>query len=508
MGRVFFAAIVFGGLVLSSICFGYSGGSGTEEDPYQIATAEDMNQIGLNYQDWDKHFKLTADINLSAYTGTQFSRIGTDDKHAFSGVFDGNRHTISNFTYTAESGDYIGIFGNVSNTGKIENVSLVDVNITGHNYVGGLVGINNGSISNCYSTGTVSGGSNSWIVGGLVGYNQGTIANCHSTGTVSDSSYSDMLGGLVGYNKGTIDNCNAKGDVSGGYNSVCLGGLVGWNEGGIRNCNSTATVTSDGDYSYYLGGLVGYTYGGGIRECSSTGNVTGGDYSYYLGGLIGGNERAVFIMYCYSTGNVRGGYESDYVGGLVGENANDSYVIDCYATGEVAGDYDVGGLVGINDNSYIEECYSSGSVSGYMYVGGLLGWNNGGTTTDSFWDIETSGQSWSAGGTGKTTAEMKLKSTFTAANWSFAGDTANSTDYVWRMCIDGVNYPLLWWQFNMADFTCPDGVSFIDFAILANVWLSDPTQVNWNERCDIAEPQDSVIDILDLAVFTQYWLED
>jgi hypothetical protein len=74
------------------------------------------------------------------------------------------------------------------------------------------------------------------------------------------------------------------------------------------------------------------------------------------------------------------------------------------------------------------------------------------------------------------------------------------------MCVDGVNYPLLWWQFDIADFTCPDGVDFIDFAVFANAWLSDPTQVNWNGRCDIAEPTDNVINFLDLAVFAQHWL--
>ncbi|MDD5327378.1 MAG: GLUG motif-containing protein [Phycisphaerae bacterium] len=538
MGRVFWAAIVVWGLVLSSICFGYSGGSGTAEDPYLISTAEDMNQIGCNYQDWDKYFKLTADINLSAYTGTQFSRIGTDAKHAFSGVFDGNGHTISNFAYTVESGDYIGIFGSVSNTGIIENVSLVDVNVIGNNYVGGLVGHNEGTISNSSVTGTVSG---SYMAGGLVGYSeQGSIINCYSTIAVTSGYSPYCLGGLIGGNDGTISDCNSTGTVTGGDCSYYLGGLVGQNRGGISDCTSTATVTggdcsyylgglagyytpglllsgvfncdstgtvTGGDYLHYIGGLVGYTYGGGIGECSSTGNITGGDYSYGLGGLLGGNERAVFVRCCYSIGAVSGGYSSDCVGGLMGENINDSYVTDCYATGDVIGGYDVGGLVGINDHSYIYECYSSGSVSGYMFVGGLLGWSYNGETINSFWDVNTSGQSWSAGGTGKTTAEMMTESTFTDAVWDFVGETANGTDDFWRMCVDGVNYPLLWWQFNTADFTCPDGVNFIDFAILANVWLNNSWQDNWDYRYDIAEPQNGVIDVLDLAIFTQHWLE-
>jgi hypothetical protein len=91
-----------------------SGGSGASNDPYLISTAGDMNQIGCNNTDWDKHFKLTADINLCAYTGTQFNRIGIDTEHAFGGVFDGNGHTIKGFTYTAEDSDFIGIFGDAN----------------------------------------------------------------------------------------------------------------------------------------------------------------------------------------------------------------------------------------------------------------------------------------------------------------------------------------------------------------------------------------------------------
>jgi len=141
-----------------------------------------MNQIGRNFTDWDKCFKQIADINLSAYTGTQFFRIGPDAKHAFSGVFDGDEHTISGFTYTAADRDYIGVFGNISAAGRVENVSLVDVNTIGDGEVGGLAGYSYSTI-NCYSTGTVSG---TYYVGGLSGYSYyGSISNCYSTGTVS-----------------------------------------------------------------------------------------------------------------------------------------------------------------------------------------------------------------------------------------------------------------------------------------------------------------------------------
>lgn len=486
MIRSFRAAVIIGGLVLSSICFGYSGGSGTPEDPYLISTAEDMNQIGLNYTDWDKYFILTADISLSACTGTQFNRIGTDAKHAFSGVFDGDGHTISNFTYTAETGDYIGIFGNVDTFGMVGSVSLVNVNVVGRNYVGGLVG-----------------------------YSRGAVINCNSTGAVTGAYY---VGGLVGYNGGSINNCYSTGNVNGGYNSQYLGGLVGINcevdmyyyGGAIFDCCSTGNVTG-GAYSRYLGGLVGWNFSR-IGDCYSIGNVTGGDYSYDLGGLVGYNGGGDdwyynnIVSYCYSTSVVSGGYNSDCLGGLLGENGEQGYVADCYATGEVAGDYDAGGLVGINDHGYIYICYSSGSVSGYMFVGGLLGWNYGGGIMDSFWDVETSGQSWSAGGTGKTTAEMMTKSTFTDAGWDFMGETDNGTEDIWRLCVDGVKYPLLWWQFSRADFICPDGVNFVDYSFFAERWLN--TDCANNNYCDGTDFDFSdTVDMTDLETFCSHWLE-
>jgi len=430
----------------------YSGGSGAPEDPYLISTPADMNQIGRNYTDWDKCFELTADINLSAYTGTQFSRIGIDARHAFSGVFDGNGHTISGFTYTAPTRDYIGIFGN--NRGIVENVSLVDVNVTGRSYVGGLAGYLDGS-----------------------DYSDGEISNCNSAGSVSGSQFVGGLVGCVGSNDYWcyINNCYSTSVVTGGNGSAYLGGLVGQIvNGDIRYCSSTGAVTS-GNNSQYLGGLVGgisstsggdeYWCEGDISYCYSTCAVTGGDESENLGGLVGGNSYSYgSISDCYSTGTVTGGYDSDSLGGLMGYEENCD-IADCYANGEVVGDYDAGGLVGLIESyDSITTCYSSGRVSGYMFVGGLVGWINGEQDTmDSFWDTDTSGQSWSACGTGKTTVEMKTKSTFTDAGWNF--------DDVWHIC-ETTNYPKLLWQILPADLVCPDGVDFADFSFFADRWLN------------------------------------
>jgi hypothetical protein len=433
----------------------YSGGTGEPNDPYRIATAQDMQQIGANSSDWNKHFILVNNVNLARVT--QFNIIGTSLENPFQGVFDGNDHKVWNFTWTSTGRNYIGLFGYVG--GQVKNLAMENVNVNAVNgyYVGGLVGWNEGTITNCYSTGSVTG---DYYVGGLVGRNYGTITNCYATDRVSGDFY---VGGLVGINIGTITNCYATGSVSG---------------------------------EFFVGGLVGQNYGT-ITNCYSTGSVTGSDR---VGGLVG--EHNGTITNCYSTGRVTGG---NFVGRLVGSNWGT--ITNCYSTGSVTGDYYVGGLVGIN-NGMITDCYSTGSVTGDYYVGGLVGErSNEGTTTASFWDVETSGKSTSAGGIGKSTAEMKTKSTFTSAGWDFVGETANGSNDIWRMCVDGVDYPLLSRQFIDGDFACPDGVDILDLEFFVERWIDAGCDEN-NNFCNYADINyNGLVNFDDFATLASHWLE-
>ena len=403
-GAVFLALLVclFGSVAVDQPW----DGNGVEGDPYQIWTAADMQAIGADANYWDAHFKLMADIDLSAYTGTAFHIIGTDYDNPFTGAFDGNGHIVSNFTYTSTGTDYIALFGDVGTDGEIKNLGMVDANVdagTGY-YVSGLVGLNDyGIVSNCYATGSVTGDD---YVGGLVGLNyyDGTVSNCYAASTVSGVSW---VGGLVGINHfGTVSNC-------------------------------------------------------------------------------------------YATGNVFG---SGSVGGLVGYN-NYGTVSKCYATGTVSGVAYVGGLVGWN-NSTISNCYATGSVSGNSIVGGLVGYDYFGTVTASFWDIDTSGQATSAGGTGKTTIQMQTESTFTDAGWDFVWESVNGTGDIWTIC-EGVDYPKLTWQFIIGDFDGDDDVDFADFAIFAAYWLEADSSF-WCGGTDLTN--DNQVGLDDLREFVANWL--
>ena len=188
-----------------------------------------------------------------------------------------------------------------------------------------------------------------------------------------------------------------------------------------------------------VGGLVGQTLAHTfITNCYTTGSVTGS--SHYIGGLIGYSISN--ISKCYSAAAVSSSGGGN-VGGLAGYIAGSDTVSNCYSTGSVSGNGSVGGLVGkIAGPDTVSNCYSTGSVSSSTPpFGGLVGTTGSGVVvTNSFWDTTTSGQSTSAGGTGKTTPEMTTVSTFASALWLFGS--------VWEINPNFNNgYPTLSWQY-------------------------------------------------------------
>ena len=213
-----------------------------------------------------------------------------------------------------------------------------------------------------------------------------------------------------------------------------VGALVGHiHDGSLSNCHSTGSVAGD----THVGGITGES-GGIFSNTYSTASVTG---VHEVGGLIGQNHGTVSKSYC--TGRVTG---DEYVGGLVGWNHHGT-ISSSYSSGTVDGVSLVGGLVGSN-RATVSNCYSTGNVTGLEDVGGLVGRNYQGTVSNSFWDIQTSGQSTSAGGTGSNTAEMQDIATFSGATWNIIAVAAlgeRDAAYVWNI-VDDETYPFLSWQ--------------------------------------------------------------
>jgi len=305
----------------------------------------------LDFENNDHYVDWTVSKNENT-TGNGWLPIGNYDNE-FQGTFDGQNYSISNLFINRDDVG-IGLFGYTFNS-NIKNINLIDVDVTGYDSVGGLVGFSMGYISKCSATGSVTG-------------------------------------------------------------------------------------------VYYVGGLVGDNWGSSITKSYAEVQVQG---ETCVGGLIGSNAESI-IEQSYSTGDVNGldDYDND-MGGLIGYN--DGNITNCYATGDVESwgvfSWIIGGLVGENDGGSIANCYSTGFVDGNDVLGGFIGRNNTGTTStieNCFWDMQTSGQSYSDGGTGKTTTEMKNYNTFNDSDWDIA-KIEHHVGETWFIN-DTNDYPHLGWE--------------------------------------------------------------
>jgi len=211
----------------------------------------------------------------TANQGTGWQPIGTSDDQ-FIGSFDGHGYEIKDLFINRPDEDSAGLFGEVGQEGVTKDIGVVNLTVIGNDYVGGLVGHSDGTVSNSYSTGSLTGQEH---VGGLVGHNGGIVNNSYASGSVTGDS---RVGGLVGWNQATLSNSYSSCSVTG---NSSVGGLVGDNwyyESTVSNSYSTGSVTG----GRWVGGLVGVNYYGSVTHSYSTGRVTG---SSQVGGLVGYN---------------------------------------------------------------------------------------------------------------------------------------------------------------------------------------------------------------------------
>ncbi len=427
----------------------FAGGTGEPNDPYRVATAEHLISIGSDPNLLDKHFVLLNDIDLNPNLpgGRIFTHAviaaDTDDRGSFEGTpftgsFDGRGHSIRNLTIRNDTAQFLALFGRVAKEAMVRDLGMEDAQVDGH--------------------------ANDHAV--LAGENDGRIVRCHAQGHARGSY---EIGILVGWNCGEVSDCWAAGEVD-GYSGV--GGLVGINtDGVIVNSHATTRVRTQGATRTMGGGLVGSNSLGTIVNCYATGDVSA-VWGQELGGLIGRSDGRI-IVHCYATGKVsveNGGVNDprrtlpNWLGGLVGSLSGGIHA--CYASGPVSGGDNsgsLGGLVGQSYGGYIEDSYAVGRVTAGKNsrgLGGLIG-SGSGEINACFWDVETSGLSTSAGGTGLTTAQMQDAATFLAADWDWVGEYANGTVDPWFIR-EGGGYPMLTFQSNALQSHQLDGSGTAD----------------------------------------------
>ena len=264
----------------------FAGGNGTAEDPYQIGDWYNLDNV-RNYL--SSYLIVINDLDSNSIGYTELASATADEgkgwqpignaTHPFAGSLNGQGYEVCDLFINRPDEPDVGLFGAVNATGVIENVGVVNGNVTGQNNAGGLVGKNQGSVSNSYSASNVTGSLN---VGGLVGWNfGGAVTDTYSSGSVTGQN---NTGGLVGWSTGTVSNSYATGGVTG---SAQVGGLAGKNGGTASNSYATGSVTGYDN----VGGLVGKNDNTGTVSSSySTGNVTG---TLHFGGLMGRNSGTV-----------------------------------------------------------------------------------------------------------------------------------------------------------------------------------------------------------------------
>ena len=326
-------------------------GDGSKDAVYEISNAGQLywfaglvnGTLSGETQNASANAVLTADIvvnkNVLKSDGTvnegtfkEWTPIGNSYNGSYTGIFEGQNHTISGLYFKQENTEEVGFFG--YNRGKISNVGILDSYFCGFSQVGGVCGYNSSTITNCYNKGVVDGTADrASSFGGVCGCNLGILTNCYNTGIVKGQLF---VGGVSGNNGKMITNCYNTGIVKG---HEWVGGVSGENSGTIINCNNEGKVSGT---------------------------------EYYVGGVSGENKKT--ITNCYNTGIVSG---QSYVGGVNGYNINGT-IINCNATGEVNGtDSYVGGVIGRNLNKgTITNCYYDSTI----YTGAAIGDDNGTTT--------------------------------------------------------------------------------------------------------------------------------
>jgi len=251
----------------------FAGGTGSDADPYEVATADQLARIAFDDTYWGNHFVQTADIDLAS---CGWSPIGNDTT-PFTGSFDGAGFSISNLFFDDGDAGNIGLFGVTFAPGSVvvTDVHLVAVDITAKNNVGAIAGTNGGIITRSSASGTVTGGAEvntNGLIGGLVGENGRRVGEIRHPALISYSlSRVDVtsvggrfVGGLAGYNRqnSSIIDSYARGTVTGQPIDSTFGpvnftaGFAGYNgeNSTISNSYATGAVTSSGpDVAGFLG---------------------------------------------------------------------------------------------------------------------------------------------------------------------------------------------------------------------------------------------------------------
>jgi predicted small secreted protein len=367
-------------LVLSLTLVGCPTDGGGGDDIIKISTAEQFTAIRNQL---DGHYVLEADIDLSGYANWEpigvfepASEDPADEENpnlslAFTGIFDGNGHKISNVTISIPAGSEVGLFGCVAGTdGVVKNLVVENVTVSGMMLVGGVIGY--GATTNTIKNVTLQGNNTItgyMMAGGIVGGGFCPIADCNATVTITaDNVEAPAVVGILagGMEDASIINCTATGTINAAGMSFGVGGLAACalSAQEVTNCTVDITINITGAYGMMIGGLLGYsgTYSSldpnptVISNCTVNAVITAPESVERIGGIVGS-----------------GFYANDYKDYPLRDKPSSFKVKDCSTSGSITGGSLVGTIAGYTyDNSTVEDSCTStmAGVTGGVLVGG------------------------------------------------------------------------------------------------------------------------------------------
>ena len=397
----------------------FDGGSGTESDPYQIKTANQLACFAKSINEGEtyegkfikqtKHIKLNDKLNEQAEAGDlsnahvwtsagYYLSDTVSEIKTFSGTYDGDNKIISGIYITGESAPagytFKGFFGHTTNA-TLKNMILSDTYSSVRSATGVLLGYGYGNLTvdNIITYGTLK--TDGWD-------NAGLISKCdgNSTGNISITNVENNINidGINSYHSGIVDRITAAALIT------------------LRNDTNNGNIVLE--TGSFTGGIAGYIDNSNnlvIDNCANNGNITNG-LSAYVGGLFGDIDCNFTMTNSYNTGDIGGITKGHPFGGLIGYNGWTGTLDNCYNSGDISRDgnhiegltydednnYDkssgVGGLIGYASSITITNSYNTGNISGWsIYVGGIVGSGRTVTIENSHNDGDISAASYVGG---------------------------------------------------------------------------------------------------------------
>ncbi len=354
---------------------------------HELRSTADLRRIGREPGfELNDRYRLIADLD---FTGEPpFEPIAPANARSFTGVFEGNGHTLRGLQIGSPTNSHAALFGWVGAGAVISDLRLTDARIAGMSTVGGIAARNAGRILRCSVTGQING---LLEVGGIVAINSGIVEDCQNAAVISGR---DDVGGIVGTNpKGQLRRVQFNGRVEALPSSHHIGGICGWNDSGtIEDATASGSVTG----GHRVGGVIGYLDSTTLVRANGTNLTVVGRSA--TGGIVGSARNSTFTEATIAA-TVTGGAS---VGGLVGDAVGSS-ASSLRLSANVTGTNHVGGLVGYSMTSVWDDLEVQGTVSGRSRVGAWAGTLDGGGVLGSRVSAQVTGRTQVGGGVGFST---------------------------------------------------------------------------------------------------------